>query len=591
MIVDGKTFGKCFSRTKLTLGTEERYPLKSVFDWRGVRLAWIALAFAIPAALYGQTIAPSDDAHVSTTFSAVNFGSSPLLQVGATAGAGATRAFIKFNLSTLPPGINVTLISRVNLVFFVNTLGTAGSVQVSEVTSAWSENTVTSVTQPTTAAPIGTIPVSAGNQFVSIDVTSSFQKWLATPSLNQGFVIDPVGTSVAVFLDSKESVTTSHAPVLQIVQAGPAGPIGLTGSTGPTGSTGAIGVTGPMGPTGAAGSNGATGANGINGSTGPAGPTGPAGAAGVNGLNGPTGPAGATGASGAALNWRGAFSPSTAYAANDAVFFSGSSYVSVLPGNMGNAPPAGSSNAFWNLLALNGATGATGSSGASGSTGATGPAGATGSTGGIGATGPAGTPGPTGPAGPTGAQGLPGATGAMGATGIGVTGAIGPTGSTGAQGTIGPQGVTGAQGAVGAQGATGANGLPGTAGLPGAAGPTGTTGATGATGTSIGTMFSTGNASSAPLANGNTIAGAAAIYFVTDAATVNLPVATTAGQQLIMMDSTVNGTGFSFKADALDTINDEVIGAVSAAGGTVGPNWSAMLVSDGLHHWYVVYRN
>src|SRR6185437_1474717 len=66
---------------------------------------------------------------------------------------------------------------------------------------------------------------------------------------------------------------------------------------------------------------------------------------GPTGANGPTGATGATGAPG--LNWRGNWSPATAYAANDAVLFGGSSWIATAA-NTGNAPRAG--GAQWNLL-------------------------------------------------------------------------------------------------------------------------------------------------------------------------------------------------------------------------------------------------
>jgi len=93
----------------------------------------------------------------------------------------------------------------------------------------------------------------------------------------------------------------------------------------------------------------------------------------------------------------------TTYAAGDAVFFNGSSYIGLAGGNVGNTPTGG---APWALLAQQGSTGATGP------------------------TGPTGPTGGTGPTGPTGAQGVQGITG--------VTGATGPTGPTGATGSNGP---------------------------------------------------------------------------------------------------------------------------------------------------------
>jgi hypothetical protein len=152
--------------------------------------------------------------------------------------------------------------------------------------------------------------------------------------------------------------------------AGPAGPIGATGATGATGSIGPQGIQGPVGNIGPAGPTGATGATGL---TGPIGPTGATGA---------TGPAGATGPQGPPVSFQGAWNIATTYALGDAVSFNGSSYISLVAGNVGFQPDI--SNVKWALLAQAGATG---------STGATGPAGPTGPTGATGATGPAGPAG------------------------------------------------------------------------------------------------------------------------------------------------------------------------------------------------------
>lgn len=95
-------------------------------------------------------------------------------------------------------------------------------------------------------------------------------------------------------------------------QGGKALPVSIVSDTpGPTGPTGPAGPTGPQGPTGATG------------------PT---------GLTGPTGPAG--------INWRGAWVAGTAYAVDDGVSYSGSSYICI---------SANSDSTFtashWNLLA------------------------------------------------------------------------------------------------------------------------------------------------------------------------------------------------------------------------------------------------
>jgi hypothetical protein len=89
------------------------------------------------------------------------------------------------------------------------------------------------------------------------------------------------------------------------------------------------------------------------------------------------------------LSWQGAYLPTTIYALADGVMYQGSAYVSLVAGNLGNAPAA--SPAAWSLLALGGAAGTPGA------TGPQGPAGTPGA---------AGTQGLQGPKGDTGAAGM-----------------------------------------------------------------------------------------------------------------------------------------------------------------------------------------
>jgi hypothetical protein len=225
------------------------------------------------------------------------------------------------------------------------------------------------------------------------------------------------------------SVGPNGLPGPQGVQGIP----GQAGAQGLTGATGAQGLQGPMGPQGSAGPVGMTFrgaysstvnyalADGVvfNGSgyvslvagnhgnspdvspaqwelfaTGTAGPQGPVGPAGLQGLQGPAGPQGVAGVPGATgaigpqgppvANFTGNYSSTTNYALHDAVSFGGSTYVSLVAGNVGNTPS--SSPAQWALLA------AQGPAGPAGATGATGPAGPAGATGAPGAVGPQGPP-------------------------------------------------------------------------------------------------------------------------------------------------------------------------------------------------------
>jgi len=87
---------------------------------------------------------------------------------------------------------------------------------------------------------------------------------------------------------------------------------------------------------------------------------------------GPMGEQGPAGMPGAGISWEGQWSSSTAYAADDALGYQGSSYISSQAGNTNHVP---TDSAWWNLWVAKGdagATGATGTQGAKGDTGAQG---------------------------------------------------------------------------------------------------------------------------------------------------------------------------------------------------------------------------
>ena len=135
-----------------------------------------------------------------------------------------------------------------------------------------------------------------------------------------------------------------------------------------------------------------------------------------------TGPQGAQGVPGPrGLTWRGNWSASSNYVADDAVQSSGSAWLAKRTNN--NVAPSG--GADWSLLAQKGDTGPQGLQGVMGPTGVAGPQGAT---------------GPIGLQGPIGLTGATGATGPQGA--IGATGPQGPPGSADAWSRTGNAGTT-----------------------------------------------------------------------------------------------------------------------------------------------------
>jgi hypothetical protein len=239
--------------------------------------------------------------------------------------------------------------------------------------------------------------------------------------------------------------TTVTSDGVQTVIPGPAGPAGPQGPAGP-GGTGPPGATGPAGPTGAPGPQGIQG---------PSGPTGATGAQGSPGT---------PGAPGAGIVWKNAWTASSAYNPNDAVSYSGSSWICVAAVAPGGSNPSVDPT-HWALMTQQGTNGATGPAG------------------------PAGAPGPaphwqgTYNASSTYANGdaVTYGTSSYIATGPVVAGVAPPAapwalmaagGATGATGPAGPQGTQGPAGATGPQGSTGPTGATGNTGPQGSPGPT-----------------------------------------------------------------------------------------------------------------------
>src|SRR4029077_13694062 len=110
----------------------------------------------------------------------------------------------------------------------------AGSVDVSQVTSAWTETGVTYGTRPSFLSALATgVPIATAKQWVTVDVTQLVQDWVTGVAPNFGVQISAAAgaPSTSLALDSKENVNTSHPAFLDVVvqSVGPAGPTGAAG--------------------------------------------------------------------------------------------------------------------------------------------------------------------------------------------------------------------------------------------------------------------------------------------------------------------------------------------------------------------------
>jgi collagen type VII alpha len=476
----------------------------------------LVLGLCAPESGWGQMATLVGDAHVSSAQPGVNSGTLSNLNVG-----GVYTALVQFDLGTLPAGTTAAQISKATLRVYCNRADVPGAVQVQLVGGAWTELGVTYATLPAVGATVQTAQVAGVGEFVTFDVTSAVQGWVGAPATNFGLALVG-GTGTVVQFDSKENDQTAHAPELEIAMAG--------------GGTGAVGAVGPEGPAGAQGIQGEAGA------TGAQGPVGPQGVPGISGTGG-------------GIAYLGTYDAGVSYGVGDVVQSGGSSWVSLVAGNVGSAP--GSSGLTWGMLAAAGAQGPVGAVGPTGPIGLSvpGPAGPAGPVGPQGVAGAAGAVGPQGPMGesvqgPAGPQGSVGAVGPAGSPGLvyqgayrstgnyalgdvvvfqgasyvsltgfnvgqtpgvspaywgvltaqGPAGAMGPQGVAGATGVqglvgpVGPPGSTGAQGAQGIAGEAGGQGIPGTAGAQGLSGPMGPQGAAGPVGMSYqGAYDSTAN--------------------------------------------------------------------------------------------------
>jgi hypothetical protein len=179
-------------------------------------MAWVVAAVMLPLAGWAQTYVVAGDTYVSTAYPTTNFGSLGTLAVGA-----GNKALIQIDLSRLV-ALEVTSgqIQQATMIVFLNRVLTAGGIDVAPITSPWSESTVTFNTEPTIGAPFASnIPASVQSTFVTFDVTSQVRGWVTTPSTNNGVAITAAVAQPAtqVYLDSKESTSTSHSAFINVV--------------------------------------------------------------------------------------------------------------------------------------------------------------------------------------------------------------------------------------------------------------------------------------------------------------------------------------------------------------------------------------
>lgn len=135
------------------------------------------------------------------------------------------RAWLKFDLSTLPGNLKAEHINRVTLRLFTNSVLTPGQLDVYAAGAAWTEGALTHsnapslLSAPGSSDPYATAQISAVDNFVSLDVTELVCDWLDGTIANHGIVLKANAALSAAF-DAKENASKSHVAVLD-VEIGP----------------------------------------------------------------------------------------------------------------------------------------------------------------------------------------------------------------------------------------------------------------------------------------------------------------------------------------------------------------------------------
>src|SRR5262249_55793061 len=153
-------------------------------------------------------------------------------------GAAATpnKGLIRFDLSGMS-GVGASDVQKAVVWLYVNRVTTAGAIDVQDLTTTWVESTVTWNAAPVAGATLGTIQVTAANQWVGLNTTRKVRGWRAPPSTTCGLMLSAgIPPTTPILLDTKENTSTTHPAQLQIGRGGRGGAPAASGPAGPTGA-------------------------------------------------------------------------------------------------------------------------------------------------------------------------------------------------------------------------------------------------------------------------------------------------------------------------------------------------------------------
>jgi len=171
-----------------------------------IRFAVAAVALA-PIAGFAQPLVPSQDAFY-VPGNGSNFGTATTITVGSS-GVSDWCSSISRNW---PAGLTAGQIQKATLTLFLDHANAGGSVNIDTVSAStpWGELTVTGNSGISPGIAVNTSAIAnTADTFIAVDATSAVQGWIATPSSNNGFMIQ-AKTGMSVQFDSKENTSTSR---------------------------------------------------------------------------------------------------------------------------------------------------------------------------------------------------------------------------------------------------------------------------------------------------------------------------------------------------------------------------------------------
>jgi hypothetical protein len=172
---------------------------------------WVAILAIYNVSAFGLTLQVTEDTvNTSQGFLTAASGKSATLLVNAQ-----QRAFLKFDLASLPTAFNGTNLIAARLKIYLVNARTPGDLFVSPITSPWIESVTANTATPSIGATVATVPSAKllAKHFITIDVTAAVVAAL-NGETNSGFAL--TGSTGQVYIAAKEGPSQGPAAELEI---------------------------------------------------------------------------------------------------------------------------------------------------------------------------------------------------------------------------------------------------------------------------------------------------------------------------------------------------------------------------------------